>query len=198
MKTKAVFSNLSLSPASDTSMSSAMKSSGSIGKRPLFRLVCCPHGRACGGYHPCLYRRACWSCAQHLCEQLKLLYVAVPLIPPPAPSLFICCLRCCLTLVFLQLQSPLSLVLSLLLSSSKWPCETRLGGPYPFLTLRLLPELTEQQEMCSSFQPCSLLVLGSPVWLFSPRSLFFSHSPLCELFNLPLRNVAVRADECQG
>lgn len=40
---------------------------------------------------------------------------------------------------------------------------------------------------------------GKPCLAFFPKvSFFFPHSPLCELFNLPLRNVTVRADECQG
>lgn len=179
--------------------------SGSIGTRPLFRPMCSlehavlmakPVEAIC---YPHPYSRASWSCTRHSCEQLKLLYVAVPLIPPPAPGLFICFLRCCLTPVFLQLQSPLSLVLSLLLSSSKWPCETRLGWaiPVPY------SEASSGVDWIAGvvFFISALFPAGAgPVWLFSPRFLF-SHSPLCELFNLSLQKVWEydwRADECQG
>lgn len=57
------------------------------------------------------------------------------------------------------------------------------GLGHVFLTPPL--ELAEQQDLCSLFQSCSLLVLALAG--FFHQGLFFSHSPLCELFNLPLQ-----------
>lgn len=55
VKTKAVFSNSSLSSASDTSVSSAMRSFWEHRNKDFVQAhvqpgTCCPHGKACGGH----------------------------------------------------------------------------------------------------------------------------------------------------
>lgn len=200
VKTKAVFSNSSLSPTSGTCVSLAMRSSGSIGSRALFGLLsgmCCPHGKACGGHLSSLsvqqsmlglHTTSLWAaktvecaCAPHptSCSQLVRLLPQMLLDFSVFAAAVPSCLFC--------FPHPSDLV------RQGW------AEPYPFLTLRLLLELTEQQEMCSSFQPCSLLMLALSG--FFPQGLFFLTVPCVGSLICLFRrfgNVTGKADEYQG